>query len=279
MAAIVKWSEEKIAQFQLEGRGKGKGSGYKPWVRVVDFSSRGNSRRAFSHKTGRHHELLSNIEWHMFVLLEFAREVVDIREQFPLGRDETRSIAAQLCIKHPVYPGTRVPAVMTTDFLVTLNRNGHDILEAFSCKAARDLENPRTVEKLELERAYFEKLDIPHRLVIDAALPASKVKNLLWFRGAVLDDDDSAEYSDALGELGRRMTYELSRGGGSGSLAEYCTKFDARVGAVSGTGLRIARALLWSGTLQTDVNQPDLPATPVSLFQVAARNLLRKVEG
>ena len=93
-------------------------------------------------------------------------------------------VAAKLGIKHPAYPGTRINAVMTNDFLVKFIRNGAASLEAFSCKTASDLENLRVVEKLELERIFFDSLGVPHRLVIDSELPVNKVKNIAWFRGA-----------------------------------------------------------------------------------------------
>lgn len=277
MAAKIKWTEEKIAQLEREGRGKGTGASYKPWIRVSDFSSQGISRRVFSQKSGRHHELLSNVEWQFFLLLEFSREVADIREQFPLPREETLSFAAKLGIKHPVYPGTRINAVMTNDFLVKFIRNGVTNLEAFSCKMASDLENPRVLEKLELERIFFDYLGIPHRLVINSELPFNKVNNILWFRGAVLDDNGWAERPECMAEHGRRMAHELSRAPGRGSLAQFCANFDARIGAQPGTGLLVARALLWEGTLLTDLNQPDLPATPVTMFRVAQAPSLRVV--
>ncbi len=84
-----KWSEEKIERLEREGRGKGAGADYRPWIQVSDFSSLGKSRRVFSRKTGRVHHLLSDIEWHMFLLLEFSPRVLDIREQFPLPRSES----------------------------------------------------------------------------------------------------------------------------------------------------------------------------------------------
>lgn len=279
MASKITWSEEKIAQLEREGRGKGTGQSYKPWIRISDFSSRGKSRRAFSHKSGRHHELLSDVEWHFFLLLEYSREVADIREQFPLPRDETLSFAAKLGIKHPTYPGTRTNVVMTNDFLVTFIRNGAPSLEAFSCKTASDLENLRTLEKLELERIYFDSLGIPHRLVIDSELPVNKVRNIAWFRGAVLDDNGWAVPPDSMAEHARRMAYELSRAPSRGSLAQFCAYFDARIGAPPGTGLLVARALLWEGKLLTDLNQPDLPATPVNMFRVAQAPSLHVVGG
>lgn len=277
MASKIKWSEEKIAQFEREGRGKGIGASYKSWIRVSDFSSRGKSRRVFSHKSGRHHELLSDVEWQFFLMLEFSPDVADIREQFPLPREETLSFAAKLGIKHPAYPGTRINSVMTTDFLVKFIRNGIASLEAFSCKTASDLENLRVMEKLELERIYFDSLGVPHRLVIDSELPVSKVRNIAWFRGAVLDDNGWAERPESMAEHGRRMAYELSRAPGRGSLAQFCANFDARIGALPGTGLLVARALLWEGTLLTDLNQPDLPATPVTMFRIAQAPTLHVV--
>lgn len=233
----------------------------------------------FSAKTGRHHELLSNGERNLFLLLEFCRDVTDIREQFPLDREETSSIAARLNIKHPVYPHTRVNTVMTTDFLVKFRRNDEVYLEAFSCKTAEDLENPRTLEKLEIERCYFEALGIPYRLVLNTSLPTNKVKNIYWFRQAVLDDHGRAEYPGEFVELGKRMLHELSRAPGKGTLAQFCANFDARVGLQPGTGLMLARALLWEGALQTDLNQPDLPATPVVMFSVPQKPTLRVVGG
>lgn len=274
-----KWSEDKIAQFEREGRGKGAGASYKPWIRVSDFPSKGKSRRMFSSKFGRFHELLSEGERNLFFLLEFCRDVTDIREQFPLDRDETRSIAARLNAKHPIYPGTRVTSVMTTDLLVKFSRNGEDYLEAFSSKTAEDLENPHTLEKLEIERSYYEDLGIPYRLVLDSSLPANKVKNIFWFRRAVLDDHGLAEYPDEFTELGQRLLHELARAPGKGTLAQFCANFDARVGAQVGTGLLLARAHLWNGVLQTDLNQPDLPATPAVMFSVSQKPSLRVVGG
>ena len=277
--ATFKWTEEKIAQLEREGRGKGTGASYKPWIQASDFSSKGKSRRIFSSKSGRHHELLSDAEHNLFLLLEFCREVTDIREQFPLERDETLSIAARLNIKHPSYPGTRITTVMTTDFLVQLKRHNEETLEAFSCKTAEDLENPRTLEKLEIERRYYDDLGIPYRLVLNTSLPTHKVKNIYWFRQAVLADHGQNEYPDAFAELGQRMLHELSRSPGKGTLAQYCTNFDERIGLQTGTGLMLARALLWQGALQTDLNQPDLPASPVVMFRVAQEPGLRVVGG
>lgn len=272
-----KWSENKIQQLEAEGRGKGTGARYKPWVEVTDFSSRGKSRRIFSRKTGRVHHLLSDVEWQLFLLLEFSRNVIDIREQYPLRRDETLSLAAQRNIRHPIYPGTKVPAVMTCDFLVTFERDGQKTLAAFSCKRSDGAEDARKVELLEIERAYFDALGIPHHLVFHSELPTNKFNNLAWCRGATVNNEGIEEYPDSFCEFSERLLADLRPPGRSGSLAEYCASFEARTGAPTGLGLRAARALLWQGCLLTDLHQKDLAATPVAMFRVAPQPRLRVV--
>lgn len=272
-----KWSENKIQQLEAEGRGKGTGASYKPWVEVTDFSSRGKSRRIFSRKTGRVHHLLSDVEWQLFLLLEFSRNVIDIREQYPLRRDETLSLAAQRNIRHPIYPGTKVPAVMTCDFLVTFERDGQKTLAAFSCKRSDGAEDARKVELLEIERAYFDALGIPHHLVFHSELPTNKFNNLAWCRGATINNEGIEEYPDSFCEFSERLLADLRKPGRSGSLAEYCASFEARTGAPTGLGLRVARALLWQGRLLTDLHQKDLAATPVAMFRVAPQPGLRVV--
>lgn len=264
----LKWSEEKIRQFQREGRGKGTLADYRPWIAVSDFSSSGKSRRVFSHKTGRVHHLLSDVEYQLFLLLEFSEQVLDIREQFPLPREETLSIAADKHIKHPIYPGTKVHTVLTTDFLVTVNRTGIKSLEAYSCKRDDGVDSMRDLEKLEIERSFFDGMGAPFNLVFHSALPHARIRNLEWIRGAAAEDD-SRLASDRLDELCVRMRHDLTNNQRSGSLAEYCSNFDARTGAQTGTGLLVARTLLLRRELLTDLNQADLAATPIAMFKAA----------
>lgn len=277
MARKLKWSEESISCLQAEGYGKGIGANYKPWIQIQDFSSQGNSRRVFSRKTGRVHHLLSDVEWHLFLMLEYADTVLDIREQFPLPRDETLSIAAKKNIKHPLYPGTKVATVMTCDFLVTLYLSGQKVLRAFSCKRSDTAHDLRTLEKLEIERTYFSELDISHHLVFHSELPKNKIANLIWCRGATTHDTGGDEFAEALTEHMQRMVRELRQTVRSCSLSEYCTNYDMRTGAQPGTGLRVARALLWQGEMLTDLNQKDLPTTPMAMFRINQSQALRAI--
>jgi hypothetical protein len=123
------WSENKIAEWQKDGYGQGEGSNYKPWLNVQDFSSLGRSRRAWSHKTGRVHQLFSDVEFRIFLALEWSLDVIDIKEQYPLDRALSQDVARSMRVKHPCYPSTTIPTVMTVDFLVTVaNHEGKSLI-------------------------------------------------------------------------------------------------------------------------------------------------------
>jgi hypothetical protein len=116
--------EALIARYRKEGRGTGFGADYSPWLEIGDVPSLGRSHRLRGAKTGRVHHFLSDIEVALFYVLDWHDAVSDIREQFPLGRDETQEIASRLGVCHPVDRHTRVPLVMTTDFLVDFSIGG-----------------------------------------------------------------------------------------------------------------------------------------------------------
>jgi len=88
--------EALIARYRKEGRGTGIGFDYLPWLEIGDVPSQGRSHRLRGAKTGRVHHFLSDIEVALFYVLDWHDAVSDIREQFPLDRDETQEIARQL---------------------------------------------------------------------------------------------------------------------------------------------------------------------------------------
>ncbi|MDB5763951.1 MAG: TnsA endonuclease terminal [Herminiimonas sp.] len=266
-----KWSEQTIEKFLMEGRGKGEGKHYLPWLNVAEVSSSGRSRRPFGIKTQREHHFLSDVEWNLFLLLEFSQDIVDIREQYPLDRELTLEIAALLGIRHPYYPGTHVPTMMTTDFLVTRIRNGETVLEAFDTKREEEAEDARSLEKLQIQRTYLEGVGIPHHLVFHSVIPVNKSRNIEWIRSARLKKGETESFSGLLDEASRKIASELlyytKR---SISLTEYCASFDHRNGHESGTGLRAARLLMSNHVLIADFNNPDLQTAPLSSFQLTA---------
>lgn len=118
--------------------------------------------------------MLSNAERDFHIILEHDPSIIDIREQFPLlTQAETQAIASSLSFKHPVYPGTHVPVVMTTDFLMTfVDSSGETKLAARSVKYRKEFEEAgidvqnRMAEKLEIEAKYWATRKVDWKLVL-----------------------------------------------------------------------------------------------------------------
>ncbi|MGP0580112.1 hypothetical protein ACTP13_24345 [Paenibacillus peoriae] len=120
-------SSNSIASIQRkikEGRGQGHFSEYKPWLTVHDVPSIGIVTRILGWKSGRlHHYLSEHFELARHYQMEWSKQVIDIREQFPLfPLDKTLYIAQKLGIKHPTDPKNKLPIIMTTDMLLTVKQ-------------------------------------------------------------------------------------------------------------------------------------------------------------
>lgn len=148
-----KWNERTYNRYIAEGRGQGNLESYKPWIRIQDFASRGVVSRIKSNKTNRIIHLMSKNELYYFYLLEWADHVLDIREQFPLIDVEmTTTIAKKIGVKHPIDNESGFPYVLTCDFLITMS----DRTIARTIKQSSELSNKRTLEKLEIERRFWQ---------------------------------------------------------------------------------------------------------------------------
>jgi len=166
-------------QWIKEGRGSGKGANYKPWLTIQDVSSLGRSSRIKGNKINRQHEMFSDLERNYFYISEFSDCVVDIREQFPLlPKSETIVIANELGIKHPTNPKTNEPIVMTTDFLLTIDKDKRFIDVARTIKMKDELLKERVIEKFEIERVYWERRGIDWGIVTEEEIPKVMARNL-----------------------------------------------------------------------------------------------------
>lgn len=273
------WTEADILRMQAEGRGSGEGATYLPWIRIQDFSSRGVSGRPYGLKTGgREHHLLSEGESEFFLLLEWNPDVIDIREQYPLKRDLTLNIAADGGIHHPCYPTTNVPCVMTVDFLTTQKSvSGHKLI-AFDVKTAGDLSDAETVTKLEIHRRYFAGVQIPYWIVVKESLDKWVITNLTLLRSMLPNALEHGATKMLLADLRPRMVADLLRRKGSQPLNEYCSSFDSMHALQPGTGLRVAKLLMWDRTIRFDLTVRQLETLPISSLQVSAeRTPLRTV--
>jgi hypothetical protein len=266
----IKVTETLIAKWRHEGRGEGKGAVYKPWVSVRDFSSQGRSHRSASEKLGRTVELLSDIEWHTFLLLEWAPDVLEIYEQFPLDRKITLAIAQEREIRHPVYSKTHIPFVMTVDFWVKRLRDGRAIFEAYNCKSALELQEAGVIERLEIARIYISGIGCRHHLVVDSELPMKKVKNIEKIRFGGLKEGEIEPYPGFYELHASQMLSELKGLTRNQTLHQYCSTYDTRHGVEPGTGLRVALMLMWKRALSVDLDIDNIQDAPLACFKAAS---------
>ncbi len=173
-----------------EGRGSGEYAEYKPWLTVRDLPSLGRAQRIYGQKSKRTHQLLSDLELAAFLLLEWHTEVTQIREQFPLEIHTTRRLSADAGTRHAQLGG--VEQYMSSDFLVdSVNTQVPRFI--WQAKYASALNDPRTIEKLEIERRYWTEKNYPFYLVTEREIPTVVFKNIQWLYPAQRDDEEDEE--------------------------------------------------------------------------------------
>lgn len=242
------------------GYGEGEGADYKPWLTLRSFGSRGMARRIHGRTVDRVHHLFSNWERDCFVLLDWNNAVTDIREQYPLHPlEETLEIAAELGYAHPEAQRKRdgvravVPVVMTSDFRVTLDGAAGLPEVVISVKQLGELSDEWTLEKLEIERCYWERREVPWVIVTERELPRVLVDNLA-FLAAHREEEGHAVPLARREEALAVVSAELARAP-TEPTASVCAGCDARLGLVPGASL----ALVWHA-LATKVWSADLAA-------------------
>jgi hypothetical protein len=258
------FDEKRIARLYKEGRGQGRGVEYKPWLTTYDVPSRGRSHRVFGYKTQRIHYLLSDIEWRLFLYLDWCDDVRDIREQFPLNRSKTRRIAESLAVRHPSDSTSKTPLVMSTDFLVDVMRDGKLCMEACAVKPSSELEKNRVLEKLEIERCFWTEQDIPFYIFTEQSFSPVLTKNLQWLRTLTFSKQSEPwagfhqEQADAVRVAIPRL--------GHLSLKDFCACLDQELDSEPGNALALVRNLLVTKTITVNLLIPLNDKRPMKDF-------------
>lgn len=250
-----------VEQRAAEGRGRGTGRNYRPWLDVRTVPSCGLSSRIPGRTVGRVHHVFSRLEADCFYLLDFNPAVVDIREQFPLlPLDATRGIAVDRGYRHPAKPVTREDVVMTTDFVVTVRRPSGDVADvAIACKPAAHLLDNRTLEKLDIERLYWATRGVPWGVVTERELPRPTVDSVRW----ILSVGDPAGVV-APERIDRLTDHLRARIGDAPDtpLADVCAAEDDRCGLAPGSCLTLARHALATRRWAVDLADPRTAVRP-----------------
>lgn len=238
------WTEAKISRYIKEGRGQGELAFYKPWLTIQDVPSRGRVHRFIGWKTTREHHLFSDLEFNYHCFCDWAENVIDIREQYPLDRELTLKIAEDLGIKHPIDSKTSTPIVMTTDCFLTMREGSSIIYKARTMKFEKDLNDERVIEKFEIEKCYWEQQGIDWAIVTEKELPTTFISNLKFLRDAYFVNDD---------ENLALLMEEWS--GFTGAVLANLQAFDMKYNFEVGTGISLYKHALAKKLLKIDMNE------------------------
>lgn len=233
----------------LKGKyGIGEGEHYKPWLRVQDVKSRGVRSQPWGRKTNREHHTFSAIETEFFYLAEFCDSVIDIREQFPLfPLNISQLIANSIEVKHPTVPGTDTPNIITTDFLLTLLVDGEITYKAISVKPASEASNLRVMEKIDIERIWWELLGIEFQVFTGNELTRVQSKNISWatfpFRSSPSSfNAEIIEQALCLLQKNKCITYDV------------CELFCDKLGVVQEDALNLLQLLIAEKMIEVDMS-------------------------
>jgi hypothetical protein len=262
MGRRVIFTEKKIASRIREGYGQGSGSGYKSWLKVGDFPSLGRCHRIRGTKINRIYHFFSDLEQYYFYLLEWQDNIEDIREQFPLFPvSETERIASSMKYKHPQNVGGHNSCVMTTDFLITTKIGKETQLFARSVKYAKEIEKKRVLQKLSIEKAYWDRHGITWQLVTEDSISITRCKNIRDFLAyyeyplsGILNEENASEPI-------RRLIQEILIA--QGTLSSITAALDSHFKLTSGSMLSLFRHLAAHKIIPVYIDNPFVPTNQI----------------
>ena len=254
------------AKWIKEGYGQGIGKEYKPWLTNQDVPSKGRATRLHGIKIDRQHDVFSDKEKKYLYILEFAGCVKDIREQYPLFTlEQTMAIADELGIDHPKDPVTGENIVMTTDFLITIEKNGQILQLARTLKSPEELDNYRQIEKFEIERRYWQVKGIDWGIVTENEIDNTFVSNIGNVRSFWKLDDISYFENLSSGYINKLInTFKVMIIGQEINVREVADDFDDRMMLVPGTSISLFKHLIITKQIKIDLFKKlniDLPMT------------------
>lgn len=244
-----------------DGVGVGSGEFYQPWIRPQDFTgSRGNRSAIRGLKTFRQHSTLSGLETEFFYLAEFNDAVIDIREQFPLlPLTLTQNIARIIDVEHPSLRrklsdkcSPPVPSIMTTDFVLTFqNPDGSVRYQAYSIKSD-DVITKRNAEKQEIERLFWEGINVRFQVYTGSDITRTKSDNIRW----VTSPFRMKGLPDYRPERGLLEAFPP----GNYALEHMVSKISSMSGIDSDTALDLLKLLIATKEIEVDLSF-NIPAT------------------
>jgi hypothetical protein len=250
------FTRKKYEEWIKEGRGQRSGVEYKPWLLIQDVPSNGESTRIHGVKIDRQHDLLSRNEKNYFYIVEYAENVIDIMEQYPLlPIEQTEIIAADMGVEHPADPFRRENSVLTCDFFLKINCDGKEKYIARTIKELDELNNERQMQKFEIERRYWEFKGINWGIVTENEISKTLSKNISNIRPFYsLIGIKGFEYFTELEIEKLTNEYKQFIQSEKVNVRTVSKDFDDKLKLESGSGIKIFKHLLWKKQILTNLH-------------------------
>ena len=252
------FTRKKYEKWLKEGRGQGYDKEYKPWLTIQDVPSNGEATRIHGIKIDRQHDLLSRNEKNYFYIAEFADNVIDIMEQYPLlPIEHTEIVAADIGVVHPSDPFTGENTVITCDFLLKVISDGKEKYIARTIKELAELNDERQIQKFEIERRYWEIKGIEWGIVTEDEFSTVLAKNISVIRSFYsladiegLEKLNQTQINCLINEFKRYISE------GKGIIRKISREFDNKMNLKAGTGIKIFKHLVASKQVAIEMQKP-----------------------
>lgn len=223
---------------------------YVPGVKIQDFAPRGRVSRIKGKTTNRVHHLLSDLETNVFYLLDFEEKITDIKEHYPLiDLHEVVDDLSDIKLDKFKNKKTGEEYTFTTTFVITLKGNGEEKYLALSVRNETELYRDLLLEKLEIERRYWNKKDIRWSIITNKDIPIVKVNNVKWLYLGDIDIGHKEEGYIKEDIINKIISNKCS-------VKEILDNVDKELSLPIGTALVILKRMIISNEIRVDLYNP-----------------------
>lgn len=216
---------------------------YEPAIKIPRTKGLNSTvSRIYGNKTRRVHHLLSRNETRYFYYLEWADNVTDIREQFPLDIYETKVISSLFDLRHPKVKGKEI--VMTTDFLISI---GNNHVLARTVKMSNELDNKNVIEKFAIEKEYWSRRGVDWGIVTEKEIDNIVAGNIQFYH-------HNRSYLEDM-TISKNLVMAVLNGVNSleGNLRDVLHDIDERYRLDLGQALSIFKCLVFRKIIKVDI--------------------------
>lgn len=237
-------SESKYEKWRDQGRGTGSGPDYIPGLFITEVPSRrGNQKHSVPGIKSKLRlvQLMSKLELMVFLFFDLAKQVTDIREQYPLDRSITLALAEKLKLSHPsvtdAKTGNQIAHWMTTDLLIDyFDKQDNRQQLAVYIKLAEELKGAN-LDKLIIEYAFWALKGVRFCIVIDESIPKEVAENLGFVKSFYERESCIEELTKHHKKLENLLLQKIKTG--YSEINALCKKLDIEEGLHAGCSLSI----------------------------------------